>query len=199
MFQLVTRLQSSGSGLIPIRGPVVLAMNHQSLWDGPLLCGLTERPVACLVKAEAFKPALGALLTRAGQIPVQRHRLDPGPVRHCVAILRAGGVVGIFPEGTRGTGDVQTARPGVGYLALRSGATVVPVAAHGTAKVLRGWRRAMVTVTVGAPITFVRAPDRRPLSRHEVAAATEAVRAALAHLVRITGAASPPSPQVLPD
>lgn len=178
---------------------MLLAMNHQSLWDGPLLCGLTDRPVACLVKAEAFKPILGPLLQRAGQIPIHRQAVDPGPVHLCVELLRAGGVVGIFPEGTRGVGDVVQARPGVGYFALRSGATVIPVAGNGTATLLRDWRRARVTVAIGAPIIFSRVPDRRPLERRDVAAATELVRASLAQLVRANRAPNLPAVRVLPD
>jgi len=105
-------------------------MNHCSLWDGPLLCGLIERPAACLVKAEAFKPGIGALLRAAGQIPVRRFVVDPAPVHRSLAILRSGGVLGIFPEGTRGAGEMRYAYPGAGYLALRRGATVIPVAAQ---------------------------------------------------------------------
>jgi 1-acyl-sn-glycerol-3-phosphate acyltransferase len=196
---LLGRVTAPAEGLIPPAGPVLLAMNHQSLWDGPLLCGLTRRPVACLVKAEAFKPVLGRALHRAGQIPIHRERVDPGPVHLCLDVLRAGGIVGIFPEGTRGAGDVRSARPGVGYFALRSGACVIPVAAHGTTNLIHGWRRAPVTVAIGAPITFSRVPDHRPLSRRDVAAATEVVRVALAQLVRAGRAAGPQPVRFLPD
>jgi 1-acyl-sn-glycerol-3-phosphate acyltransferase len=178
----------TGIDQIPAAGPVLLAINHQSLLDGPLVLGELSRPVSCLVKAEAFTPWLGPILRSAGQISLVRQRLDPGPVRLCVAILRAGGVVGIFPEGTRGDGSARTAKPGVGYLALRSGATVVPVACHGTAQVLsRGpLRRRPLRLVCGEPIVVSKFPDDRLLNRRHVATLSEQIRSALAALVEST-------------
>jgi 1-acyl-sn-glycerol-3-phosphate acyltransferase len=182
------RVEVSGVELIPEQGPVLLAANHRSLVDGPLLVGFTPRPVSCLVKAEAFRPGLAALLRGSGQIPVVRGTVDPGPVRLCLSILRAGGVVGIFPEGTRGTGLAATAKPGVGWLALRSGASVLPVACHGTAELARRRTalRPVARMVVGRPIAFDRWPDARPLNRKLSADAAEQVRLALAGLVRET-------------
>jgi 1-acyl-sn-glycerol-3-phosphate acyltransferase len=153
--------------------------------DGPLLCGLVARPVCCLVKAEAFTPLVGPLLRRAGQIAVLRDALDPAPVRRCLHILWSGGVVGIFPEGTRGNGLVAHAKPGVGYLALRTGATVVPVACHGSERLGRALRP-RVHVVVGAPLAFDTYPRGRPLNRQRAVEAAERVRAGLAGLVAAT-------------
>jgi 1-acyl-sn-glycerol-3-phosphate acyltransferase len=182
---LVGRIQSENLERIPGRGPVLLAMNHCSLWDGPLLCGLTARPVACLVKAEAFKPVLGPLLLRAGQVPVHRFVVDPAPVRLCMRILDAGGVVGIFPEGTRGRGLDKQVRPGIGYLALRCGATVVPVVCTGSGTLLRGLRRGRVTLTAGLPIEFARVPAGTRINRRAAAHASETVRVAMAELAEL--------------
>lgn len=183
------RVEIAGAELVPDTGAVVLAVNHRSLLDGPLVFGFVQRPVNCLVKAEAFTPRMRPLLRSAGQIPVVRDAIDPAPVRLCLDIVRAGGVLGIFPEGTRGDGQVRTAKPGVGYLALRSGATVVPVACVGTYEMThrRGGRRAAVRLQFGAPIAVERVPDRRPLNRLLVAATTERIRAALADLVTRSG------------
>jgi 1-acyl-sn-glycerol-3-phosphate acyltransferase len=180
------RVQVDGVEQIPATGPVILAMNHRSLIDGPLLFGFVDRPVACLVKSEAFGPVIGTLLTDAGQIRVTRGTVDPRPVRLCLQILDAGGVIGIFPEGTRGDGRVRSAKPGVGYFALRTGAAVVPIACHGSAELIRSVRRHPVRLSIGAPLRFPQVPRGIALNRRLSAEATERVRGELAELVSRT-------------
>jgi 1-acyl-sn-glycerol-3-phosphate acyltransferase len=176
------RVRIEGLDEVPDDGPLILAANHRGFWDGVVLFSLLERPVSCLVKREAFLPGLGPLLISAGQLPVRREAIDPAPVRRCLRILAAGGVIGLFPEGTRGDGRVAQAKPGVGYLALRTGAAVVPVALSGTPAMVRTLRRHEVGVRVGEPIQFRRHPEHRPLNRRASAAATEIVRVRLAAL-----------------
>ena len=187
IFHSLGRVQIQGLGVVPTSGPVLFAVNHRSMLDGPLIFGSVQRPVSCLVKTEAFTPRLGPLLRSSGQIPVRRDVVDAGAVRLCLRILCAGGVVGIFPEGTRGHGRVETARPGVGYLALRTGATVIPVACAGTAEMAhrRTRRRPPAVLLFGAPIVIDHWPDDRVLNRRVVAAATEGIRVALAALVAV--------------
>jgi 1-acyl-sn-glycerol-3-phosphate acyltransferase len=196
------RVNLTSLGNVPTSGSVILAVNHRSLMDGPLLFGFVGRAVSCLVKAEAFTPLggrAGRLLVEAAQIPVNRGLIDPAPIRLVLDILNAGGVVGIFPEGTRGDGRVRRARPGVGYFALRTGATVVPIAIHGSADLThrRHIRRPSVTMTVGESMRLSRGPADRPtiLNRGQWLAATEAVRTRLGELVAATDplAASQPS------
>jgi 1-acyl-sn-glycerol-3-phosphate acyltransferase len=179
------RIEVRGLAAVPSAGPLVLAVNHRSLLDGPLLFGFVSRPVSCLVKAEAFTPRLAPLLRSCGQIPVRRDIVDAAAVRLGLRILRAGGVVGIFPEGTRGRGLVETAKGGVGYLALRSGATVIPVACSGTSEMAhrRTAGRPHAVLVFGAPITDDRGPDDRPHTRAVIDAATETIRVELAALV----------------
>lgn len=181
------RTEIRGLGLVPANGPVLLAANHRSLLDGPMLFGYVPRPVSCLVKAEAFTPRLGPLLRSSGQIAVHRDIVDVRAVRLCLRILRAGGVVGIYPEGTRGHGRVDTAKPGVGYLALRTGATVVPVACSGTPEMAhrRTRSRPRAAMLFGTPIEVDRWPDDRLLNRVVVADKTEVIRAELAALVAV--------------
>jgi 1-acyl-sn-glycerol-3-phosphate acyltransferase len=185
----IADVEVCGLEQIPATGPVVLAANHRSLLDGPLLFGFVDRPVNCLVKAEAFRGPIGPILRAAGQIPVRRGAVDPAPVRLGVRILRAGGVLGVFPEGSRGDGRARSARPGVGYFALRSGASVMPVACLGTETLvrLRGPSRRAVQLIVGAPIPIERVPDRQPLNRGLVSQTTEQIRVALAALVDARG------------
>jgi 1-acyl-sn-glycerol-3-phosphate acyltransferase len=181
------RVEIHGLGLVPTSGPVLLAANHRSLLDGPLLFGFVSRPVSCLVKVEAFTPRLGPWLRSAGQIPVRRDIVDAGAVRLCLRILGAGGVVGVFPEGTRGHGLVETAKPGVGYLALRAGATVVPVACSGTSEMAhrRTRRRPRAVMVLGRPIAVAQWPEDKLLNRAMFVELTEAIRRDLAALVTV--------------
>ncbi|MEO6701780.1 MAG: lysophospholipid acyltransferase family protein [Jatrophihabitantaceae bacterium] len=184
------RLQLSGIEQLPAEGPVILAVNHTSAWDGALLFGAVRRPVSFLVKVEAFQPAgglVGRLLIAGAQLPVRRHRIDPAPVRLSVQLLDRGGVVGICPEGRRGDGSVTVALPGVGYLAIKTGAVVVPVAIHGSTALVRrrGWRRPVVRIALGPPMSFPSAGPG-PINRGRWLAATEQIRTQLAELVRST-------------
>jgi 1-acyl-sn-glycerol-3-phosphate acyltransferase len=121
-----------GVDAVPTSGPVIFASNHVGLLDGPLLAILSPRPVYALTKQEMFKGPLGALLTGAGQISLDRFRADPSAIKSCLRVLRDGGAIGIFPEGTRGPGDYEVFHHGVSYLALVSGAPVIPVNQIGT-------------------------------------------------------------------
>lgn len=121
-----------GAEHVPTTGPVLLASNHIGALDGPLLVAVAPRMVHALVKHEMFDGRTGPLLRALGQIKVERHDIDPAAVKGAVRVLRDGGVVGIYPEGTRGSGEVAHAHLGFAYLAMVTGAQVVPVANLGT-------------------------------------------------------------------
>ncbi|MBO0920809.1 1-acyl-sn-glycerol-3-phosphate acyltransferase [Cellulomonas sp. zg-ZUI222] len=121
----------TGAERVPRSGPVVLAANHITLLDGPLLVGAAPRPLHVLVKTELFRGPLGLVLRAAGQIPVDRANGRPA-LQSALGVLRRGGAVGIFPEGTRGRGTVEQVRAGAAWLAVNGGAPVVPVAILGT-------------------------------------------------------------------
>ena len=183
----LARMTVAGLDNVPASGPVVLAVNHRDFLDGPLLFAFVRRPVAFLTKSEAYTRRSAPLLATTGQIPLVRTRPDVAAVRAALRVLRADGVVGVFPEGTRGDGLVRTAKPGVGYFALRTGAQVVPVACHGTEALKhRGVGRPNVAITIGRPLAFERVPDGRRVRRPDVLAATERVRVELAALVAAT-------------
>ena len=84
--------------------------------DGPLMAIFAPRPVHALTKIEMFRGFLGRFLTAAGQIPLDRFHTDPRAVRLAVHVLREGGVVGIFPEGARGAGELDLFHRGAAYL-----------------------------------------------------------------------------------
>jgi 1-acyl-sn-glycerol-3-phosphate acyltransferase len=160
---------------------VVLVSNHSAMLDGPLLFGLSRRRSVFLVKQEMFVGLLGWALRRIGQLAVLRGAPDRRPLTAAVAVLRAGGLVGVFPEGTRGTGEVAAAQHGAAWLARTTGATVVPVVCRGTRRPdgTRRRFRPRVDVLVGEPLSIPGGGGRSGLT-----AATETVRAALAGMVR---------------
>jgi len=101
--------------------------------DGPLLAIFSPRPVHVLTKREMFDlPVMGPFLRASGQIPLDRFATDPAAVRSCLRVLREGNAVGIFPEGARGAGEFDRFHRGAAYLAMVSGAPVVPVIQFGT-------------------------------------------------------------------
>jgi 1-acyl-sn-glycerol-3-phosphate acyltransferase len=123
-----------GAGKVPPTGAAILAVNHSHMLDGPMVMGVSPRPTHFLIKKEAFVGPLDPFLRGIGQVAVDRHGTDRTAVTDALAVLSDGGVLGIFPEGTRGEGDFASLRAGLAYFALRSGAPVVPVAVLGSAE-----------------------------------------------------------------
>lgn len=126
-----------GAWRVPAAGPLILAGNHAHNIDGPMLIGTCPRPVHFLVKKEAFVGPLNPFLRSIGQLKVDRSATDRTAVTTALGVLDRGGVLGIFPEGTRGEGDFAELRSGLAYFAVRSGARVVPVAVLGSARASR--------------------------------------------------------------
>lgn len=175
-----------GDGYVPATGPVILASNHIGWLDGPLLVIMSPRPAHALTKQEMFRGKTGRLLRSAGQISVNRRQTDAGAVRAAVTALRAGQVVVIYPESTRGAGDFGTVKAGAAYLSLVTGAPIVPVAIFGTraagqpsdVKPAKGER---IDIVYGEPMSFERLDW--PRDQNTVAQANEQLRKALqAHL-----------------
>ncbi|MFI9011741.1 lysophospholipid acyltransferase family protein [Actinosynnema sp. NPDC053489] len=174
------RVRARGVTRVPLDGPVVVVANHSSMADGPILFGVLPRRVVFLIKQEMFKGVVGTLLRKIGQLAVRRGEPDRAPLLAAQKVLRAGGVVGVFPEGTRGTGDVAEAQAGAAWLARSTGAVVVPVACRGTLRPpgTRRRFRPVVDVLVGEPFEL---PGDR--GRQALVKATEQVRDRLATLV----------------
>lgn len=166
---------------IPRDGPVVVVANHSAFVDGPLLFGLLGRRTVFLVKAEMFRGPLAVLLPAIGQLPVRRGVADRRPLLAASGVLRDGGMVAVFPEGTRGSGEPAAARQGATWLARATGARLLPVAVRGTRRPDGSGRRfrPRVQVLVGEPI-----PAPTAAGREGLAAAAAGVTAALRTLVR---------------
>ncbi|WP_328610967.1 1-acyl-sn-glycerol-3-phosphate acyltransferase [Amycolatopsis sp. NBC_00345] len=175
------RIRVHGRERMPATGPVVVVANHSSMIEPQLIFGMLPRRSAFLVKDEMFKGAAGRFLRAIGQIPVKRGEIDRKPLMTAVGVLKAGGVVGIFPEGTRGSGDVGVAERGAAWLVRSGGATVLPVATRGTLKPADGKRRwrPRVDILVGEPFTPKVGPGRTGLDQ-----GTEELRGELAALVK---------------
>ena len=126
----IWRTRVLGREHIPSDGPVIVVANHIGLPDGPVIHGVLPRPSHFLVKSEMMNGPIGYILRPAGQISVEGSGRDA--LVTALKVLERGGVVGIFPEGHRGAGKADTVFGGAAYLALRSGAPVVPAAIVGT-------------------------------------------------------------------
>jgi 1-acyl-sn-glycerol-3-phosphate acyltransferase len=186
LFHSLFRMRVVGTEHVPLSGAVLLAGNHTGFLDGPLVYAFSPRPATFLAKSELFVGPLARALGWLGQVPVHRGRADRTALRTGLAVLAEGGALGVFPEGTRGAGQLEEVSDGLAYLALKSGAPVVPIAVLGTAEAMpKGARlprwRARVTLVFGAPVTLSARGD--PRVRRNVRAAAEELRLVLlAHL-----------------
>ncbi|MFF1547830.1 lysophospholipid acyltransferase family protein [Streptomyces sp. NPDC058291] len=121
-----------GAWKVPATGPLIFAINHSHNIDGPMVMGVAPRPTHFLIKKEAFIGPLDPFLTGIGQLKVDRDTTDRTAITRALGVLDNGGVLGIFPEGTRGEGDFAALRAGLAYFAVRGGAPIVPVAVLGS-------------------------------------------------------------------
>ncbi|MDH6552313.1 1-acyl-sn-glycerol-3-phosphate acyltransferase [Streptomyces sp. SAI-041] len=184
-----------GAWRMPPTGPAILAVNHSHNIDGPMVMGVSPRPTHFLIKKEAFVGPLDPFLTAIGQVKVDRSVADRGAITQALDVLKAGGVLGIFPEGTRGEGDFASLRAGLAYFAVRSGAPVVPVAVLGSSerpgRLIKGLPplRSRVDVVFGDPFDAGDGSGRR--TRRALDEATERIQKQLSsHLEnarRLTG------------
>jgi 1-acyl-sn-glycerol-3-phosphate acyltransferase len=155
---------------IPASGPVILAINHMSHIDTPVLFVNPTRPdITALVTTKYKENWFVRVFTDIARgIWIDRDIADFTAIRKASEILAKGWVLGIAPEGTRSkTGEMQEGKPGTIMLALKSGAPIVPVALTGTEdalKKLMRLRRPHITVTFGEPFTL---PDFPPRHRSE--------------------------------
>ena len=160
------RARCISSEKVPASGPVILAPNHFSFYDHFLLGTFIRRKIRFMAKSQLFKRPMQFIYTHGGVFPVRRGARDEEAFITAESILGRGGLIAMYCEGGRSrTGQLQPrAKPGIGRLALETGAPVVPVAIHGSSKI-RNWKRLQfpkTTVQYGDPIRWerVKSPTR---------------------------------------
>jgi 1-acyl-sn-glycerol-3-phosphate acyltransferase len=148
------RYRVVGAEHIPPSGGLLIACNHVSNFDPPLLGAAVPRPVSYMAKKELFAmPVLGPLISRLNAFSVDRQAGGTAALRASLRMLKEGRCVGIFPEGGRNVTGTNEEKGGAAFLAAASGVPVVPAAIVGTRR-LRPLGR--VTVVFGEPLRIIR-------------------------------------------
>jgi 1-acyl-sn-glycerol-3-phosphate acyltransferase len=162
--RVVWRARVYGAHNVPVAGPLIIACNHVSYLDPPLLGSLCPRRISYMAKKELFViPVLGGVIRALGAYAVDREGSATAAIKRSLQVLQDGGVVGIFPEGRRNrTGDALP-QTGVGLLAARAQVSVVPACIRGTDRALR---LAQISVAFGRPIA---PPVGRKATRDDLA------------------------------
>ncbi|HJS26986.1 MAG TPA: 1-acyl-sn-glycerol-3-phosphate acyltransferase [Actinomycetota bacterium] len=170
-----------GASNVPRSGPAVIAMNHESALDVPLIVVSCPRRIVFMAKKELFKNAFLSWWLRAlGGFRVDRDRFDLRAVRVAISALRSGKVLGMYPEGTRSPGELLPFLDGAAWTALLTGAPIVPCAISGTERTRDARRPGVVTVRVSfAPQIDVDRVDDPVERRARAAALTAEVRSAI--------------------
>src|SRR5438105_3431215 len=165
-FHLYFRMQRIGREYIPRTGPVIVAANHRSFLDPFVIGTMARRPMYYVAKRELFQRRWQAwFLSALGAFPVDRGASDEQTIATAQGILNRGGIVLIFPEGTRiRPGGLGRPHRGVGRLALQTGAPVVPVSVIGTEDIRRRWRirPRKVRIRAGRALRFPQVGDASP-------------------------------------
>ncbi len=131
---IVFRMQVSGRRHVPHKGGFILASNHVSYFDPPLLGSAVNRELHFLAKAELFRnPVFGWILRNVNAIPVKRGAMDRQALKMAVAAIGKGYGLTLFPEGTRSkTADFLPPKPGLGMIASHAGCPIVPAYVDGS-------------------------------------------------------------------
>lgn len=152
--RLFFRLHVSGLENLPAGG-VIVAPNHVSNFDPPVIGCALPRRIHFMAKEELFKtPIFRWIITNLCAFPVRRGTADRGAIRNTLSLLAAGEIVGIFPEGTRSkTGQLGKPEAGLAMIAAKAAVPVVPTAVFGTNKVFSdGHILPQIRVVFGAPL-----------------------------------------------
>jgi 1-acyl-sn-glycerol-3-phosphate acyltransferase len=178
------RFRATGAEHLPSSG-FVLASNHESNFDPwPLALAVNPRQLLFMTKAEAFTSVIGPLLRAGGAFPVHRGQRDAAAFETAVRLVRAGGVVMIFPAGTRrtkGKKRAEGAGTGAARIAFRGGVPLVPAAIAGTDSLSRLSR---IRVACGPPVATddlvgLSVSERARIATERLVAAIEGLRAGL--------------------
>lgn len=160
IFRRLFRVSVQGLENLPEEGGLIVASNHRSHLDPPVLNSVFPEPLFFVAKEELFRPPLGPILKHMRAIPIKRGSGDLYVLEKVRELLEAGCNVCIFPEGTRAMpGEFLRPKTGVGLLAVRTGSPVLPVYIDGTDRVMpKGSRFPRIghpiRVVIGRPRTY---------------------------------------------
>lgn len=162
--RLIFRVKVYGKENIPKDGGFILCANHLSNWDAPLLQGFIKRRIYYMAKEELFKAfGVGFILRRIKAIPVSRSGSDLASLKKAIKTVQNGDVLGIFPTGQRemvkGEGDVKA---GIGFLAVKTGGTVVPVCISATYRIF-----SKVVINIGEPVKIEKSETKPTTADYE--------------------------------
>jgi len=161
LFTAIWGMKVTGLEHVPLTGPVIIACNHVSNMDPPLMAVAVaprRRPFGVGKKELFEKPFLGWWLRKTGNFPLDRQGDATSAMRAALDVLEKGGCLVIFPEGTRvRPGEKRTPKAGISFLAFRSGAAVVPLRVLGTAEFPN---RFPLEARIGEPISPPLSEDR---------------------------------------
>ncbi len=181
LFPIVLHVRVLGRKNLPSKGPFIIASNHLSWTDIPLIPAYLPYKIVAMAKEEAFHGNIGWLVRFMGAFPVRRGEGDRQSIRAADEQLKQGKVLLIFPEGTRSkTQTLAKGHSGLGMVALRSGVPVVPVAIWGSEHVLKKIRP-RVTIAFGPPIILK--PEGAKITREDIDAGTEQVMRSIAAML----------------
>lgn len=169
MLHVYFRVRIYGTENVPQQGPLVVASNHASDFDPPMLSSCVGRPVAYMAKEELFEvPILKQAIQLYGAYPVKRGSPDRSAIRSALACLEAGWAAGVFLEGTR-TPDARITSPklGAAMIAAKAKAPLLPVSLWGTEKIFKKGstipQAVPVTVRIGELIDAPKSTNREEL------------------------------------
>lgn len=184
LWKIFFRLRILHAERFPAEGPVVLACNHVSLADPPLVGTASPRRVNIMAKEELFVPVLGTIYRILGAFPVKRGGADRAAIKHGIDVLKNGECLMIFPEGTRSrTGQLGKAQPGALMMASKARAVIVPTAIVGTdfRREKCWWPK--VTVSFGEPLYFPAGDE--PVTKDLLHQMTEEMMARIAREIEL--------------
>jgi len=173
IFAIAFDVHPVGRQNVPETGPLIIASNHLSWTDVPLIPAFLKRSVVYMGKEETFK-GKGAWLVRfLGAFPVKRGEADRQSLRTAEEQLKAGRILSIFPEGTRSKiHTLGQAHAGMGMIALRTGAPVLPVSIYGSENSFKKFRP-RITIIYGEPMILT--PKGKKITREDIDQSTEQV------------------------
>lgn len=183
IFAIITRVSVRGRYNVPRKGPYIIAANHLSWSDIPLIAAYVPEKVVYMAKEETFYSKIGWLVRFLGAFPVKRGEADRQSMRAADEQLKNGKVLVIFPEGTRSkTRTLARGHAGLGMIALRSGVPVIPVAIWGSENVLKKFG-ARITIVYGEPIELK--PQGTKITREDINSCTEQVMHSIAAMLPV--------------